>query len=159
MQSIVNILNAYGLLTVEAIKNDIDKVTATGKTKRSIRFKVTSEGTVDRLIIYGRPFTDVIETGRGPRKASAKSDFEDNLIEWVRIRFPSESGKKQLALARFFRWKINKEGDRTYKLGGKQIYSDTIEKAVKEIKAAAIKDFRINFSNFVKSTLSGNNTS
>lgn len=158
MQSIVNILNAYGLLTVEAIKKDLDKVTATGKTKQSIRFTVTSEGPVDRLIIYGRPHTDVIETGRGPRKSSTESGFEDNLLQWVKIRFPGEPPKKQLALAKYFRWKINKEGDKTFKLGGKQVYSDTIEKAVKEIKAAVLKDFRINFSNFVKSTLSGNNT-
>lgn len=160
MESTVKILKQYGALAVIAIRNDLQKVSATGKTARSIRFEVTSPtDVVDKLTIYGRPFTPTIETGRGPRKDSKQSDFEENLLEWVKIRFGSLDKVKQVRLAKFLRWKINKEGDKTHRMGGKEVYTQSLYKAVDEAKAAIRKDFRINFSNFVKNSLHGTNNS
>jgi len=160
MESTVKILKQYGALAVIAVKNDLQKVSATGKTAASIRFTVTSPSeSVDKLTIYGRAFTPAIETGRGPRKNSQQSDFEDNLKEWVKIRFGGLDPKKQERLAKFLRWKINKEGDKTHKEGGKEVYSQSLYRAVDEAKAAIRKDFRINFSNFVKNSAHGINNS
>lgn len=159
MQSTVNILKAYGAVAVQAIKQDLEKVKATGKTQASIRFDVKSEGATDTLFIYGRPFTPAVETGRGPRKSSELGNFQDNMLEWVRIRFPGLDNKKQIRLAKFFRWKINKQGDKTHRQGGREVYSHTLDKVTEEIKMEVKKDFRINFSNFIKNSLRGSNAS
>lgn len=153
MESTVKILNTYGAIGVEAIKNDIDKVSVSGKSRDKTRFEVKSNGDVDTLTIFGPTY---IETGRGPRKSSENSGFLDNLDKWVQETFPGESPVKQRQLAKFFRWRINKEGDETYKKGGRIVYSPTVNKLVEEIKVEVRKDFKINFSNMIKNVFHGN---
>jgi hypothetical protein len=47
--------------------------------------------------------------------------------------------KKRRNLARFLTLKINKEGDKTFKEGGRIVYSPTITKLVEETKQAVAK--------------------
>lgn len=160
MESTVAILNTIGASTVQAVKGDLQALSATGKTVRSVRYQVSSPSpSIDRLVIYARAFTQVLESGRGPRKSSQESNFQDNMDEWVNIRFPSLPDKKKKQLAKYLRWKINKQGDKTHRQGGKQVYSQTLIKAAEAIRAAVTKDFKIKFSNFVKNAAHGNNSS
>lgn len=153
MQAVVNILRTMGAATVAAIQTDIEKVSVTGKSAKKVRMVVESTQGVDMLIIYGPTY---IETGRGPRKSSEESDFQDNLEEWIEHRTSGLNDKQKQRLARYLRLKINREGDETWKKGGRIVYHDTVVKAANAMKAAVAKDFKIKFSNFVKNAVNGN---
>lgn len=161
MESIRNILNNYGILGVEMLKANIGKVSATGKTVNSIDYAVESEEQTDTLLIFGRDYISTLETGRGPRKSSSKGDFLDNMLEYMQARGIgsdlSEKGKKNLA--RFLTLKINREGDATYKAGGRQVYSNDLDKFVEALKEALRKDFQLTFRNNLKNALHGTNIS
>lgn len=142
-QSIHNILDRAGKLGVEALKQDVQKVSATGETAESIRYEVKSTQTMDRLLIYGRQFFSALETGRGPIQNNQQGEFKENILEWMKARGIGAdlSEKKRLQLARFFTYKINKEGDQIFKQGGRVVYSPTITKLVMQLKDEVIKDF------------------
>lgn len=149
METTVKILQTYGAIGVQAVKSDIDRISVSGKSRDLTRFEVTSKNNVDTLIIFGAPY---LETGRGPRQSSETSNFLDNIDLWVQDKFPGESPVKQRQLAKFFRYRINKEGDATFKKGGRKVYSDTLDKLVEEIKAEVRKDFHIQFTNMIKNS-------
>jgi len=157
MEFVVKTFRAFGPLVVEGVKQAISTVSVSGKSAEKVRFEVKSPTKeVDRLTIFGPAY---IETGRGPRKSSEESGFEDNLYDWIQAKFPGISPVQQKKLSKFLRWKINKEGDKTYKEGGRQVYSQVLVKATADIKAAVTKEFRINFSRFVKNAVHGSNDS
>lgn len=157
MESVRNILNNYGILGVQMLKADVDKVSATNKTKDSIHYEVTSKNDTDTLTIFAREFFSTLETGRGPRKSPQQGGFQDNLEEWMQARGIGSDldDKKRKQLAAFFRWKINKEGDKTFKQGGRQVYSNDLEKFIEALKKELIKDFKLTFRNNLKSALRG----
>lgn len=128
-EQVQNILTAYGQAGVKMLQNLVPK--ATGKTARSIEYIVVP----NRLRIVGREFFETLETGRGPRKSSKEGGFKDNLLEWMKARGIGSdlSEKKRKQLARFFAWKINKEGDTTFKAGGRSIYSMQVDAFVEEL--------------------------
>jgi hypothetical protein len=47
--------------------------------------------------------------------------------------------KKQKQLARFLAYKINQRGDRTFRSGGKTVYSQVVDKFIKELSNEIIK--------------------
>lgn len=136
-------LDNFGKLGVEAIKADVQKVSATGKTANSVRYEVTLTGDLYRLAYYARAFFSTLETGRGPRKSSEYGGFDKGMLEYMNARGIGTdlSPKKREQLAKLLAYKINKEGDETYKKGGRVIYSPTITKLVAEIKRAVTQDF------------------
>ena len=157
MEFVIKTFRAFGPVVVEAVKQAISVVSVSGKSAEKVRFEVKSPTKeVDRLTIFGPGY---IETGRGPRKSSEESGFEDNLYEWIQAKFPGISPVQQKKLSKFLRWKINKEGDKTYKEGGRQVYSQVLTKATDDIKRAVVKEYRINFSKFVKNAFHGSNDS
>lgn len=137
------ILEAYAPLGVELLKTKVAPFSATGKTVASIH-SVVSE---NRLQIFARGFFESLETGRGPRKSSSKSGFEDSMLEWMRARGIGADlpEKKRKQLARFFTWRANKEGDKTFQTGGRQVYSDALEKYVAELMGVLSKEFAKEF--------------
>lgn len=145
--NITAILNQYGQIGVEALKEDVSKVSATGKTERSIRYEVEQKGTISVLRFIGREFFQTLETGRGPRKSSTYGEFDVSMYEYLQARGIGAdlSEKKRKQLARFLTWKINKEGDKTFKMGGRIVYSPTLSKLADELKAALAKDIRLYF--------------
>lgn len=152
-QSIVNRLTDYGKLGVLALRTDVQKVSATGKTADSIRFEVSAEsdGTVT-LRFLGRAFFKALETGRGPRKSSTYQQYDISLQEYLEAKgLPSKiskTGVKYFRLGEYWfsakslAWKINKEGDSVYKKGGRIVYSPTLTKLVSELKRAITQDFK-----------------
>lgn len=149
MESIRNILNNYGVLGVQMLKAKIEPLSATGKTVNSISYEVKSDESTDTLTIFAREFLATLETGRGPRRSATKGDFQDNMLEYMEARGIGAdlTDKKRRQLARFFTWKINKEGDATYKKGGRVVYSNDLDKFIIALKEALHKDFVLSFRN------------
>lgn len=148
------ILDAYGKIGVQAIKQRVEVMSATGKTAASIRY----ESNEDTLIIYGRKFFETIEKGRGPRKSSEEGGFRDSMYEYMVAKGIGADlpEKKRRQLARFLTLKINKEGDKTFKKGGRNVYSDVVNKLVSELRKALIEDFRNSSITLIKNQLQAN---
>lgn len=141
--NLTTILNEYGILGVKAIQTVLRPESATGETVESIRYEVKIQDTIHQLIFYGRKFLGAMETGRGPRKSTEYQEYDQSLLKWMAARGIGTdlSAKKKQQLARFFAWKINKEGDKLYKSGGRQLYTPVVEKLEKEITEAITQDF------------------
>jgi hypothetical protein len=131
----------------------LQPVNATGKTIASLRSIVGP----DRLQYLGRGFMEALERGRGPRKSGSYGNFDTNLEEWLRAKgFPSKktkSGKtyyqigSQWFSAKSLAWKINRNGDKTFRSGQvKDIYSKAMEEFVEELKEAITEDKKNEFS-------------
>jgi hypothetical protein len=136
------ILNNYGKLGVIALKESVQKVSATHNTENSIRYEVTKTADLYTLAYYARAFFSAMETGRGPRKSTTYGDFDTSMEDYMRARGIGNdlSEKKFKQLAKFLTYKINKEGDTTYKKGGRVVYSPIITKLIAEIKRAVTHD-------------------
>lgn len=137
MASSQEILEAYGPIGVEVVRNAIPKVT--GKTSASVRSEVEH----NRLSIYGRAYFRALETGRSPRESSSDGGFKDNLEGWLKAKgFQTKKSKTgvtyysihgQWFSAKSLAWKINKEGDKTFRQGGKEVYFNEVEKFLAEL--------------------------
>lgn len=148
---ILDILNQYGKLGVDAIQSDVAPLSATGKTKRSVHHTVDQKGDISTLQILARQFFSAMETGRGPRKSSTYGGFDKGLEDYLNARGlqskVSKGGIKYWKIgeswvsAKSLAHKINKEGDKTFRMGGRVVYSPTIAKLVQEITTAVRKDF------------------
>ena len=131
----IELLDKYGKIAVALLQSLVPK--ATGKTANSIRYEVYPE----RLVVFGRAYFQTLETGRGPRKDSSYGGFDKSLLEWMAARGIGAglTDKKKQQLARFLSYKINKEGDKTFKAGGKDVYSVAVAKFIEELKKEVIK--------------------
>jgi hypothetical protein len=128
-------LEAYGKLGVQLLQGVVPK--ATGKTAESIRYEVYP----NQLVIYARAFFQALETGRGPRRSSEYGGFDNSLLEWMKAKGVGAdlNEKKRKQLARFLAYKINKDGDKTFKRGGKDVYSQVVAKFIEELTNEIIK--------------------
>lgn len=136
---------------VGMLKSKVGAISATGKTVASIHDVVKPT----RLTIYGRGYFDKLETGRGPRKSSAYSNFDTNLEEYLQARgFPSKvskSGRKYYKIgnswstAKSLAYKINKQGDATFRKGGRMIYSDELARLEQSLKNDIFKQAKKDF--------------
>lgn len=144
MKSIATILNNYGRLGVEVLKLDVQEVEATGKTGRSIHYEVESNEDYDRLRYLAREFFSQIETGRGPRRSSQYGGFDKGLLEYMEARGMVDglSKKQKERQAKHLAYIINKYGDRTYREGGREVYSDSLEKLTEELTEAIKTEVR-----------------
>jgi len=148
---ITDVLNRYGKLGVEGLQDAVHPLSATGKTERSIHYDLSHKGTVYTLRFLARQFFSAMETGRGPRKVSSYGGFDKGLEEYLDARgLPSKvskSGVKYWKIkdswvsAKSLAHKINKEGDATYRAGGRTIYSPFLDKLVQELKREVARDY------------------
>jgi hypothetical protein len=60
LEDIKSILTTIGHAGVEALRADVEKVSATGKTKTSIRFEVFISEELQKLSFYGRKYFKTI---------------------------------------------------------------------------------------------------
>lgn len=142
--SIEATLHKYGQLGVQALKQAVQKVSATGDTADSIHYEVKSTEDTDTLRLLGRAYFKAIETGRGPREGSTDEGFKDNMLAYMKARGIGSDldEKKRENLAKFLVYKINKEGDKTYKQGGRIVYTPALNKLVEELKRELTRDFQ-----------------
>ena len=155
-RSLREALDDVGNDIVKTLRNNLSKAgkNATGKTSKSLRHEVTDEDGVIALTVYGRPFFNAVETGRGPRKSTTQGKFKEAMLEWMQARgigsALDQKGKE--ALARFFTWRINKLGDKLFRSGGrKDIFTPvTTDQAVDKIKKVITDQFKIAFQDGFK---------
>lgn len=152
--TVAEILTQYGLIGVEALRDDVSRVSATNKTQDSIRFEVSSQDNVHRLVFFARKYFSALETGRGPRKSSEDSGFKDEMYEYMQARGIGQDlpEKKRKALAKFLVLKINLEGDKTFKKGGRVVYSPTLQRIIFEL-TKALKEDRVKYYKLQITTL------
>lgn len=138
---ITDILAEEGQKIVDGIQQNMEstQTDASGKTSSSLRWETEVEGRKASLSIYGRAFIWAVETGRGPRKSSAESDFKENLIDWMRIRGVGAGmpEKKFQQLARFLQWRNNKLGSVLFRKGGRK---DIITPEISDDRVSKIAD-------------------
>lgn len=152
------ILDRYGPIGVDVLKNALNSVRATGKTQASISFKVTSTNDYDKLTFFAREFMELIEKGRRPTTKKPSPEMIENLAEYARARgITSLKGKpaKPEQVAWAIATVINREGDKTYRMGGRVVYSELLDKFIDELKEVLKKDFVLSFRNNLKSALRG----
>jgi len=142
MKSTLTILNNYGRIGVELLKFAVEKVTATGKTSKSIHFETDSNNETDRLTFFAREFFGTLESGRGPRKSSGYGKFDKSLLEYLEARglVSGLTQKQKESKAKSLAWYINKHGDKTYRDGGREVYSKQLDKLVEEMTKVITKD-------------------
>lgn len=157
---ITKVLNDYGIIGVQLLVNAIRPLSATGKTEDSIGYQVKSTDNSDTLILFARQAFSTLETGRGPRKSSQDGGFKNEMLEYMKARGIGADldDKKRENLARFLVLRINREGDETYKKGGRQVYSNDLEKFVDELKEALRKDFVLSYRTAIKAAFNVNGT-
>lgn len=162
------ILEQYAILGVALLKENVSKVSASGKTAASISSYVTK----DRLQLIGRGYFDALETGRGPRESSQDSGFKSGLEEWLQIKGfetkTSKSGTKYYKLgdqwfsAKSLAWKINKEGDSLWKKGHgekvRDVYSIALDAFAEELSRKVIDDKTKEMTAAILAPLTGPNT-
>jgi len=127
--NLTDTLKAYGVIGVEVLRNAINQVEATGKTAQSIRFEVESSDTKDRLMLIGRAFFELIEKGRRPTDKGPSPEMISLLTDYARARGMDKPESAAWAIAKT----INKEGDKTYRSGGRIVYSEDLSKFVEEL--------------------------
>ena len=147
MKTLPQILDGWGQVGVQAIKKDLEQVRATGKTVDSVRYEVKHEGTVDRLTYYAREWTKLLEEGRGPTTKNPSPEMIENLTEYAKARGFQNPKSAAWAIAK----KMNKEGDKTKRQGGRIVYSDTVQDLIKGIR----KDVTTNFTTKFMQTIKG----
>jgi len=148
MAEVKEILNTYGQIGVERVKQLLETVRATGKTINSVTYEVSTNQNMDRLQIKARPFTSAIETGVSPTSKGVHPDMIKSLTEYAKARGFDKPESAAWGMAK----KIQKEGDKTYKAGGRDVYSSGVIKLANEIKAEIAKEFKIKSSTFIKNT-------
>lgn len=148
MATVKEILNAYGQIGVNRVKQLLETVRATGKTINSVKYEVTNSGTTDKLVIKARPFTSAIETGIRPTTKGPSKEMIDSLTEYAQARGMDKPKSAAWAIAKT----IQKEGDNTYKRGGRDVYSSGVIELSEEIKKAVKREYRIKMTNFLKNT-------
>jgi len=143
---IADILKFWAPIAEKRVKQLLESTRATGKTIDSVRVEVSKEQTMDRMQILARPFTAALETGVRPTTKGVSREMIENLKEYTKARGIPED--KVWAIAKT----IQKKGDRTFQKGGRDVYSDGVEKMVDEITRDIKKEFKIKASLFLKNS-------
>jgi len=135
IENLNEILLKWGEHVAERIKTNLDttNTTASGKTKQSVEV-VVGDG---ELTIYGRPFFQGVETGRGAGKIPYK--FTDIIRQWmtdkgIEDRFGDKEWQKRNA-SYMIAQKIKNEGSRLFRNGGRDdIYTNVLDEELPELE-------------------------
>ena len=142
MYNVAEILERYGFIGVEMLKDAISQVDATGKTAQSIRSETESTDTKDRLLLIGRAYFELIEKGIRPSGKNPSPDMIKFMTEYAKARGMDKPESAAWAMSK----KILKDGDKTYNQGGRIVYSDDLSKFVGELTKVLAKDFSKGFT-------------
>lgn len=136
---VIKILSHYGESVVTQIRNNLrtTKTDATGKTAKSLGYKVHEDGSKIVLTVFGKKYFTVVETGRVATKGQKPSkQFVANIAEWIKVRGIDAS---PYAIAR----SINEHGSKLKQKGGrKDIFSNVINHSLIEQIGKSILDLK-----------------
>lgn len=141
----------YGTVAVRIVQTALEQVRASGKTIQSVKAIISEDKGVDRFMIVARPYTNRIEKGIGPTTKGPSREMIKNLTEYAQARGMDKPESAAWGLAK----KIQKEGDRTFKRGGRVVYSDDVDKLVDEMTNEIKKEVRIKFTRTIKNSFNG----
>lgn len=141
----------YGTVAVRIVQTALEQVRASGKTIQSVTAIISEDKGVDRFQIVARPYTNRIEKGIGPTTKGPSREMIKNLTEYAQARGMDKPESAAWGLAK----KIQKEGDRTFKRGGRVVYSDDVDKLVDEMTKEIKKEVRIKFTRTIKNSFNG----
>lgn len=115
---------------VTIMSRSISKLSASGDTERSIRSEVrdSDEGGVQSQI-FARGFTSLLEKGRGPTSKKPSPEMIENLTEYAKARGMENPEKAAWAIA----IQINRDGDKTYQKGGRDVYTEAMDKEIDKL--------------------------
>lgn len=129
MGAISEILERFGNETVNIIRTNLSSTgsNATGETSQSVRSEVFGES---KLVVSGKPFIMVVETGRKEGKPPPISP----IIKWLqsgKVTFEGSIRSAAFAISKA----IGKSGTRLYQTGGRR---DIITPAVSDQRVDAL---------------------
>ena len=120
------ILSQNGTSIVDQIRQNLASTgtNATGKTSRSLRFEVTQTTDKQVLRVIGKPFFNVVETGRKatPQYTKPSQEFVNAIKEWAQAKgIPGAA----YAIAK----SIHKKGTKLFQVGGR---SDIVSNVINQ---------------------------
>lgn len=121
--------------SVSAMALALNQVSATGKTDRSIHSELKDSEDGIKAKIFARGYTSLIEKGRGPTSKRPSREMIENLIEYAKARGMEDPERAAWAIAT----EINKHGDKTFQKGGREVYSDDLDKLLEKYIADTTK--------------------
>jgi len=151
--NITQILQVYASIGEQVLRDALDKVSATHKTINSIRSEVTSTATEDRLQFIGRKYIEALETGRKPTSKGPSPEMIELLTEYAQARGMDNPKSAAWAIAKT----INRDGDKTFRIGGRDVYSSELNKFVEELKGEISKTFAGFYLKEIKQAYGGSN--
>jgi hypothetical protein len=141
VRAIADTLTAYGPIGVQVLQDAIAGLEASGKTAQSIRFEVESSEKKDTLRLLGRKYFDLLEKGIRPSDKNPPPEMIAFLTDYARARGMDNPEKAAWGIAKT----ILAKGDKTYRQGGRIVYSDDLDKFVQELKTYATQVFAKGF--------------
>lgn len=138
---LIPILNQTGSSVVQQIRNNLAATgtNATGRTSRSLRFEVTTNGNIARLRILGRPYFMTVETGRKatPEYTKPSRDFVQQIKDWLAAKGGDQGAAYAIAKS------IHKHGTKLWQKGGRNdITSNVVNQSLySQINAAVLNEF------------------
>lgn len=126
MSNLTAILTSTGQSVVTQIQGNLASTgtNATGRTSRSVRFEITTEGTKEILRVWGRKYFFAVETGRKPKGDKPSMGFVQAIKEWMAAKGVEGSA---YGIARA----INKKGSKLFREGGrKDIVSNVVNQSL-----------------------------
>ena len=157
MLKIAQILDGFGKIGVERTKQLLEASRATGKTINSVKYEVTVKDNSERLTIKARPYTSALEDGIKPVSEGSKpgipKEMIDNLTEYARARGMDKPESAAWGIAK----NIKEFGDKTYQMGGKDVYTIAMKQFSEEITKAITKEFLREATQIIKNGSVNNN--
>ncbi len=155
---VLTILSQTGTTVVDQIRQNLASTgtNATGRTSASLRFEVTDETDKQILRVIGKPYFNVVQTGRKatPEYGNPSKDFVEAIKQWAKARGIEEGAAYGIAKS------IHQKGTKLFRSGGREdIFSNVItDDFVNGISKSVLGQFTNEYlKNVVKITSSGNN--
>lgn len=153
--NMVQVLNVYASICEQVLKEALDKTSATHKTVNSVASEVTEDNDKVSLKLFARKYVSLLETGRKPTSKNPSPEMIDFLTDYARARGMDKPESAAWAIAKT----INKEGDKTYRSGGRDVYSAELNKFVQEVVEAVEAEFVGFYVREIKYAFGGTNNS
>lgn len=135
--SLASVFKTYGQIGVEVLRQAVGPHDATGKTRASIRYVADMDD--ESLIFLGRAFFQQLEKGVKPstKTNTPSKEMIEFMTEYAKARGMDNPEKAAWAIS------VNqlKKGDKTFRQGGRIVYSDVMDTFVQDFKEALAKDF------------------
>ena len=133
------ILSEWAENVIIRIQDNLDSTgtTASGKTKESLRYEIEGDEFSQKLTIYGRPYFQGVEEGRGAGKVPY--NFTDILYKWATdkgiITNFGDTESKQRSVLYIVGQSIKHHGTQLFQKGGRlDIYTNVINEELPKLE-------------------------